>query len=56
MVGEASDDGAAKQPFCVAATVLLPDNNAVDAFVDEIFVDDSCSFKVFISFSANVAL
>lgn len=46
IVGEAS--GAAKQPFC--AIVLFVEFDA------DMFVDDNCSFNVFTSFSANVAL
>lgn len=39
-----ANDGGAKQPFCI------------DEFWDEILVDDNCSFNVFTSFSASVAL
>lgn len=38
-----ANDGGAKQPFCIE-------------FWDEILVDDNCSFNVFTSFSASVAL
>lgn len=50
MVGEASDCDATKfPPFSLMLAVA-------DKFGDEIEVDDNCSFNVFTSFSANVAL
>lgn len=49
MVGEASDWAPIKwPPFCFAVA-------DADEFGDKIVVDDSCSFNVFTSFSANVA-
>lgn len=49
MVGEASEWVPIKwPPFCFAAA-------DADEFGDKIVVDDSCSFNVFTSFSANVA-
>lgn len=49
MVGEESDWAAIElPPFCFVVAVA-------DEFGNEIEVDDSCSFSVFTSFSANVA-
>lgn len=49
MVGEESDWAAIElPPFCFVVAVA-------DEFGNEIVVDDSCSFNVFTSFSANVA-
>lgn len=43
-------------PFCVIAVVDVEFDNVVFACVLDVAVDVNCSFNVFTSFSANVAL
>lgn len=43
-------------PFCVIAVVVVEFDNVVFACVLDVAVDVNCSFNVFTSFSANVAL
>lgn len=43
-------------PFCVIAVVVAEFDNVVFACVLDVAVDVNCSFNVFTSFSASVAL
>ena len=43
-------------PFCVIAVVDVEFDNVVFVCVLDVVVDVNCSFNVFTSFSANVAL